>query len=398
MNILMISDVYFPRVNGVSTSIMTLRRELKALGHTVILVAPAYGQGEIDEADIIRIKGSPVLMDPEDRLMSRRELKALTQILAHITFDLVHIHTPFLAHYTGIALAKAFNIPCVETYHTFFEEYLYHYVPFLPKAVMRYTARYFSRQQCAQVDGLILPSIAMDEALTRYGVHTYSHIIPTGIELSDFDQCDPEGFRQHHGIAPDRPVAVYVGRVAFEKNIEFLLLMLSQLRHSLPDVLLIIAGEGPAEAKLKKTVAGLNLANNVLFVGYLERSTELPSCYCAGNAFVFASRTETQGLVLLEAMALGVPVVSTAIMGTRDILAAELGCRVAEDNPVAFAATLHEVLTNPALRTQLSIEAKQHALDWSAPQMAQKMLAFYTDVGDKHIPAYTTAIVSAANP
>lgn len=380
MNILMVSDVYFPRVNGVSTSIMTLRRELKALGHSVTLIAPAYGQGEADEADIIRIKGSPVLMDPEDRLMSRRELKALPQTLAHLTFDVVCIHTPFLAHYTGIALAKAFNIPSIETYHTFFEEYLYHYIPFLPKAVTRYTARHFSRQQCGQVNGLILPSIAMDEALTRYGVNAYRRIIPTGIELSDFNHPDPADFRRRHGIAPDRLVAVYVGRVAFEKNIEFLLLMLSQLRHSLPDVLLIIAGEGPAEAKLKKTVIGLNLTANVLFVGYLERSTELPSCYCAGDAFVFASRTETQGLVLLEAMALGVPVVSTAVMGTRDILAAGRGCRVAEDNPVAFAASLQEVLTDAALRTRLSVEAKLHARDWSAPQMALQMLSFYEDV------------------
>ncbi|ARU30413.1 glycosyl transferase family 1 [Sulfuriferula sp. AH1] len=377
MNILMISDVYFPRVNGVSTSIMTLRRELKALGHTVTLVAPAYDMGEAPEDDIVRINGRPVLMDPEDRLMSLKSLKALPQMLSAQSFDLVHIHTPFLAHYTGLSLAKAFNIPCVETYHTFFEEYLYHYIPFLPKALMRYAARHFSRRQCAQVDGLVLPSIAMDEALKRYGVRAFSKIIPTGIELSDFSHCDPDGFRRTHGIAPERPVVVYVGRVAFEKNIEFLLLMLSQLRHSIPDVLLIIAGEGPAEAKLRKTVEGLNLAANVLFVGYLERATELPACYCAGNAFVFASRTETQGLVLLEAMALGVPVVSTAVMGTRDILTAGRGCRVAEDNPVAFAATLQEVLTDSTLRARLSIEARQHALDWSAPQMAQQMLAFY---------------------
>lgn len=377
MNILMVSDVYFPRVNGVSTSIMTLRRELKALGHKVTLVAPAYDMGEPAEEDIVRISGRPVLMDPEDRLMSTSKLKALPQLLAQESFDLVHIHTPFLAHYTGLSLGKAFNIPCVETYHTFFEEYLYHYVPFLPKPLMRYVARHFSRRQCAQVDGLVLPSIAMDEALTRYGVQAFSKIIPTGIELSDFSHCDPVGFRQKYGIAPDRPVVVYVGRVAFEKNIEFLLLMLAQLRHTLPDVLLIIAGEGPAEGKLRKTVEGLNLATNVLFVGYLERSTELPACYCAGNAFVFASRTETQGLVLLEAMALGVPVVSTAVMGTRDILAAGRGCRVAEDNPVAFAATLREVLTDHELRARLGAEARQHALDWSAPKMAQQMLAFY---------------------
>ena len=385
MNILMVSDVYFPRVNGVSTSIMTLRRELKALGHKVTLVVPAYQMNEVDEADIIRIDGRAVLMDPEDRLMSGRALKALTHTIADQHFDLVHIHTPFLAHYTGLRLAKHFKIPCIETYHTFFEEYLYHYIPFLPKALMRYAARYFSRRQCSQIDGLILPSVAMDEALTRYGVRTFSKIIPTGIELSDFDYCDIHSFRRKLDITPDRPVVVYVGRVAFEKNIEFLLLMLSQLRHTLPDILLIIAGEGPAEARLKKTVEGLNLTANVLFVGYLERATELPACYCAGDAFVFASRTETQGLVLLEAMALGVPVVSTAVMGTRDILAAGKGCRVAEDNPVAFAATLLDVLTNSELRAQLSLEAKQHALQWSAPQMALQISAFYLQVQDSFV-------------
>lgn len=383
MNILMVSDVYFPRVNGVSTSIMTLRRELKSMGHSITLVVPAYGMGELPEADIVRISGRPVLMDPEDRLMSQTELKTLPQKLSAQQFDLVHIHTPFLAHYTGLHLAKTFNIPCVETYHTFFEEYLYHYVPFLPKALMRYAARFFSRKQCMQVDGLVLPSIAMDEALNRYGIRAFSKIIPTGIELDDFGHCDGSEFRRQHGIPPDRPVVVYVGRVAFEKNIEFLLLMLSQLRHTLPDVLLIIAGEGPAEGKLRKTVEGLNLSANVLFVGYLERSNELPACYCAGNAFVFASRTETQGLVLLEAMALGVPVVALAVMGTRDILQPQLGCRIAADNPVAFAATLHEVLTDKALQARLSSEAKQHALDWSAPQMAIQILAFYEQVRDK---------------
>lgn len=380
MNILMITDVYFPRVNGVSTSIMTLRRELQALGHGVTLVVPAYDMHETAQADILRVPGRRVLLDPEDRMMSARALRQLPEALAGQHFDLVHIHTPFFAHYTGLRLAREFNVPCVETYHTFFEEYLYHYVPFLPKAAMRYLARYFSRKQCRQVDGLVLPSIAMDEALTRYGVQAFSKIIPTGIELADFSACDGAAFRRQHGIASERPVVVYVGRVAFEKNIGFLLIMMAELRHSLPDALLVIAGEGPAEPRLKREVAALGLAYNVLFVGYLERGTELPACYCAGDAFVFASRTETQGLVLLEAMALGVPVVSTAVMGTRDILAAGRGCRVAEDDPKAFAATLREVLTDTALRARLSSEAKQHAQDWSAPQMARQMLDFYRGV------------------
>ena len=380
MNVLMVSDVYFPRVNGVSTSIMTLRRELKNAGHQVTLIAPAYGGNEVAEPDIIRIPGRKVIMDPEDRLMSASDLRQVSALLADQTFDLVHVHTPFIAHYTGLRLARERGIPCVETYHTFFEEYLYHYVPFLPRALMRYTARHFSRQQCQQIDGLILPSVAMQEALQRYGVSTYSQIIPTGIELADFNTCDGARFRAKHGIDAHRPVVVYVGRVAFEKNIEFLLIMLSQLRHSLPDVLMVIAGEGPAERKLKRLTEALNLTRHVLFVGYLERSTELPSCYCAGDAFVFASRTETQGLVLLEAMALGVPVVSTAIMGTRDILAAEKGCCIAADDPVQFAETLLNVLTNHDLRLKLSDEAREYALTWSAPEMVQRMIQFYETI------------------
>lgn len=384
MKILMVSDVYFPRVNGVSTSIMTLRRELQAADHSVMLVVPKYGMREAAEVDILRIPGRRVWLDPEDRMMSRAALRRLPQMLAGQHFDLVHIHTPFLAHYTGVRLARTLGIPCVETYHTFFEEYLYHYVPFLPKGAMRYLARHFSRAQCRQVEGLVLPSIAMQEALTGYGVHTFSKIIPTGIELADFDTCDGAAFRRQHGIAPARPVVVYVGRVAFEKNIGFLLEMIAALRQRLPDVLLIIAGEGPAESKLRREAAALQLTQNVLFVGYLERATELPACYCAGDAFVFASRTETQGLVLLEAMALGVPVISTAVMGTRDILAAGRGCQVAEDDPQAFAASLYTVLADAGLRARLSKEAKQHARDWSAPQMARQMLDFYREVLERH--------------
>lgn len=380
MNILMISDVYFPRVNGVSTSIMTLRRELQAAGHRVTLVVPEYGMQEMAEIDIVRIPGRRVWLDPEDRMMSRSALRRLPLLLEGESFDLVHIHTPFFAHYTGVHLARKLGIPSVETYHTFFEEYLYHYVPFLPKAAMRYLARHFSRDQCSQVNGLVLPSIAMQEALTRYGVRAFSKIIPTGIELADFIACDGATFRRQYGIAQTRPVVVNVGRVAFEKNIGFLLEVIAELRHRMPDVLLVIAGEGPAESRLRREVSALGLTHNVLFVGYLERASELPACYCAGDAFVFASRTETQGLVLLEAMALGVPVVSTAVMGTRDILAAGRGCRVAEENPQAFAATLYEVLGDDRLRVRLSREAKQHACEWSAPQMARQMLDFYSEV------------------
>jgi len=269
-------------------------------------------------------------------------------------FDLIHIQTPFVAHYAGVRLARRLGVPCIETYHTFFEEYLFHYLPILPKSAWRAVARLLSRRQCNRLDGLVVPSAAMRDVLVRYGVRTTMRVIPTGMPGDAFVEGDGAAFRARHGIAPGRPTLVFVGRVAFEKNIEFLLRVAAELkRTSHPDIALIVAGEGPAETPLRRLGTELGLADNLRFVGYLERGAELNGCYRAGDAFVFASRTETQGLVLLEAMSLSVPVVSTAVMGTRDILAAGQGALVAEENVANFAAQVRRLLDDTELRQRL---------------------------------------------
>jgi glycosyltransferase involved in cell wall biosynthesis len=158
MRILMISDVYFPRVNGVSTSIQTFRRELASLGHETHLIAPAYPAEYPLEPGITRIRSRAVPLDPEDRIMSAGDIRALHARLAAQRYDLVHVQTPFVAHYAGVALAARLGLPCVESYHTFFEEYLFHYVSFLPKRWMRAAARRFSRAQGNSVAALVVPS------------------------------------------------------------------------------------------------------------------------------------------------------------------------------------------------------------------------------------------------
>lgn len=376
MRILMISDVYFPRINGVSTSTQIFRDELIRRGHKVTLIVPHYPNCE-DADDIIRIPSRQVLFDPEDRMMKRKDVMALLPMLRNENYDLLHIQTPFVAHHLGVKLARALNVPSVETYHTFFEEYLFHYIPFVPKSWMRALARYFTRTQCNAVNSVIVPSTAMSEILERYGVTTHMKIIPTGMELDKFHGCNGAKFRERYQVPASRPTLVHIGRVAHEKNIEFLLRMLQELRSNIPDILLIIAGEGPALPHLRKLTARLALHDNVLFVGYLSRADALLDCYCAGNAFVFASRTETQGLVLLEAMALGVPVVSTAVMGTKDILQPQRGALVAQEDPVKFAETVQYLLENDVLHKRLSKEARDYVKEWSAPMMAERLLEYY---------------------
>ena len=150
MRILKISDVFFPRVNGVSTSIETFRRDLVALGHEVVLVAPAYpGEPDLADPSIRRVPARAVPQDPEDRIMSWRGLRRSLAELSARRFDVVHIHTPFLAHYAGLRFARAQDTPVVATYHTLFEEYLHHYVPLLPRVLGRGLARRFSRSSAA---------------------------------------------------------------------------------------------------------------------------------------------------------------------------------------------------------------------------------------------------------
>lgn len=379
MRILKVSDVYFPRVNGVSTSIETFRRDLVALGHEVFLVAPRYSD-EQSEASMWRVPSRPVPRDPEDRIMSWRALRHTLGELGRRGFDAVHIHTPFLAHYAALRFAREFRVPVLATYHTLFEEYLHHYVPLLPRRFGRALARRFSRSQCNALDAVIAPSRAMHDALLAYGVSKRIEILPTGLPEDRFRPGDGVAFRRRHGIPGDRPVLLFVGRAAHEKNIGFLLEMMLDLRRLRPDVLLLIAGEGPASADLRARAAQLNLEGSVRFMGYFDRGGELQDCYRAADVFVFASLTETQGLVLLEAMAQSVPVVAIPRMGTVDILAPLRGCRHAPETTPGFAEVVDGLLADKALARALGAEARAYAQDWASRRMAERLVEVYASL------------------
>ena len=384
LRVLMVSDVYFPRINGVSTSIATFRHALAACGVEVRLLVPRYGD-EAPEAGVVRVRGRTVPRDPEDRLVGWRAMHAAALEEA-ADCDLVHVQTPFVAHYAGIAAARAQNKPALLTYHTFFEEYLHHYAPFLPAFALRALARRISRSQCNAVDGVIVPSTAMRDRLAGYGVRRPMHVLPTGIPLRDFAAGDRARFRSRHDLPEEAPVALFIGRVAHEKNIGFLLQVAARMRSTLPDFILLVAGEGPALGDLRRETRRLGLERTVRFVGYLDRHLELPDCYAAADVFAFASRTETQGLVLLEAMSAGLPVVAVAEMGTADILAGERGARIAPANVDGFAAVLGQVLANPDLRTQLSRDARAYSAEWADDIMAARLATLYRSTLGERAP------------
>ncbi len=378
LRVLMVSDVYFPRINGVSTSIQSFRHALAREGVVVSLVVPRYGD-ESEELAIDRIPGWVLPRDPEDRLMRWKETCRAVETAAH-TADLIHIQTPFVAHYAGLRAARHLGKPVIATYHTLFEEYLQHYIPFIPAGLLRGVTRRFSRGQCNALDTVIVPSTAMRDRLQSYGVTAPLRVLPTGIPLSGFSGGSGARFRAAHGIDQARSVAIFVGRLGREKNISFLLQALHQVHRERPDALLLLTGEGPSRGHLEAEVECLGLHNQVRFLGYLDRATELPDAYAAADLMVFASRTETQGLVLLEAMAAGCPVLGLAAMGTADILLPQRGCRVAPDDIKAFADAWLDLINDRVALATLSAAAPVYAAEWSDAAMAQRMATLYREL------------------
>lgn len=391
MRILMISDVYFPRINGASTSIESFRHALAAQDIEVQLVAPAYPAPHGDDAGITRVSARQVPFDPEDRLMHGKALRHALGGLGRHSCDLVHVQTPFAAHYAGLRHARRKRLPCIATYHTHFEEYLYNYVPALPKNALRTFARTLARRQCNTLDAVVVPSSAMQDTLVDYGVTAALHRVPTGIPVEHFgahyateSRHGRADFRRRFDIPDKAPVALFVGRAAHEKNIGFLLDALPHALQRTPSLVLVIAGEGPALPALRRQAAMLGIAASVRFVGYLDRLHELPACYAAADLFVFASRTETQGLVLLEAMAAGLPVLAFAALGTREIVEPRRGALPAPQTAPDFGGAMAALIDDPQRRKAMSLSARAFAGEWTTEACARRLAEVYRTVRERH--------------
>jgi len=226
----------------------------------------------------------------------------------------------------------------------------------------------------------------MLDVLRGYGVAIQAEVIPTGLQANSFAEADGVAFREKYDIGHERHMLLYVGRVAFEKNITFLLEKTKILIEQHPEVLLVVTGEGPAEKMLHELADKLNLNNNIKFIGYLDRNTELNACYKAADIFVFSSKSETQGLVLLEAMAQGTPVVAIAELGTASILIEGEGAMIAPDDVIGFSEIVSYLISTPEHRNALGEKAKNYVLNrWTASVQAKRLLSFYKTISQSNL-------------
>lgn len=369
------TDSFKPYVSGVVRSIELLQRGLACRGHQVFVFAPEYPRRREREDGVFRFRSLPAPTHGEFRLGLPFSLR-IGETVRRLGLDLVHVHSPFLMGWLGLRCARIHRLPLVFTYHTFYHQYV-HYVPFArswaARAVTAWSARF-----AGACDLVVAPSPGAAAYLAEIGVRTPVVVVPTGVDLDLMERGDGRRFRRRHGLEGG-PVLLYVGRVAREKDLPFLLRSFALVSAEVPAARLVVTGDGPALEEVRRQAAEAGIAERVLFTGRLL-GEDLASCYRAADVFVFPSVTETQGLVLAEAMAAGLPVVArrtAALEGVVDDGREGLLCQGGEEE---FAGRVLLLLRDRGLRKKAGALARRRAEQFSAEEMVRRLEGCYLDV------------------
>lgn len=374
MNILFFSNTGPPFIGGVERSIMLFSEELRNRGHRVVIVLPEF-ENTRNETDIIRV---PALQkfNGSDFSVPLPIPVGLRKTLGDFLPDIIHSHHPYLLGDTALRLAAAFKVPIVFTFHTFYEQYT-HYVPGDSPALKRFVIA-LSSGYANLCDCVIAPSRGVREELIRRGVTVPIEIIPTGIDIEAFRDGDGNRFRREAGAADDEFIIGHVGRLAPEKNMLFLASAVASFMQNRQQSRFFLVGLGLMLDHIRAVFTRDGVVSRFHHFGAI-RMPRLTHAYHSFDVFAFASQTETQGLVLSEAMAAGVPVVVLDGPGITDVVRDGWnGTIVPATDYRAFSAALSAMAAaSPEERRRLRNNARATAVFFSKQQCARRLLDVY---------------------
>lgn len=343
MKVCMLTNTYWPHVGGVARAVETLASECRAAGHPVQIIAPGFpGDEHEPHGGVLRV---PAIQNFNGSDFSVRV--PIPRIIAgrieHFAPDVIHTHHPFLLGNAALRIAYENNLPLVFTHHTLYENYT-HYVPFDSPRMQRYVVR-LATDFANCCDAVIAPSESVAEILRERGVEVPVSVIPTGIDSAAFAAADRGAGRRAHGLPDDAFVIGHVGRLAREKNLPYLAEAVIEGLRANPRCRFLLVGNGPESAALRRRFTEAGVADRVVATGGLT-GDELYNAYAAMDLFVFSSQSETQGMVLAEAMAAGLPAVALDASGVRDVVTDDHNGRLlpATSDAATFAAVIAEAL------------------------------------------------------
>jgi 1,2-diacylglycerol 3-alpha-glucosyltransferase len=391
LRIAFFTNYYHPVVNGVVRSVASFREILTKQGHMIFIFAQSANEYKDDEPFIFRYPSLSLPL-PMDIAAVIPVSSFVDQLLPALKLDVIHTHHPILLGQTAASKAADLNVPLVFTFHTQYWEYT-HYVPFPQEAIQEFLKNAIHSwlrvfiQKCQHI---VIPSESIKEILIReYGLEDRFTVIPTGTDLQPYLHADGKTLRQSKGWQDDK-VLISIGRLAPEKNWDTLLRAAAQVYTQHPAMRLVLIGDGPDKQTLELLAAELGIAECVTFTGQVPFD-EIPAYLKAADLFVFASVTETQGLVTIEAMAAGLPVVAVDGSGTHDIVDHDKEGLLVENDSNALASAINELLANPQQMKQFSLQALKKARTFDANRLGKQMVKVYEQaIQDKKDDRYVT--------
>jgi glycosyltransferase involved in cell wall biosynthesis len=358
VRIALFTNNYLPFCGGVTISVDTLRRGLEGRGHEVWVMAPRFRGTDDVAPGVIRYPSIPATTYPEFPL-AIPYAPAVTARVRALDVDVFHAHHPFLLGPAAERMARRAGRPLVFTYHTRYEKYA-HYVP-LTRPLVEAAAVRLSTRFAARVDAVIAPSVVVREDLVRRGVEAPVAVVPTGVDLERFRPGDRRAARRALALPEDDPVLLYVGRLDREKSVDRVLLAFERVASTVPRARLLLVGHGKEAERLHRRAATLAAAGGVQFLGVRAHDT-LPVCYQAADLFLFASETETQGLVLAEAAACGLPAVAVDASGCDEVVRDGDTGLLTKNDPTALAEAAIGLLLDAERRAAMAVRARDVAV------------------------------------
>lgn len=374
----MCTNTFTPHVGGVARSVQQFSAEYRKLGHEVLIVAPFFPDTPAQEEGVVRI--------PAVQRFNGTDFSVPVMIPGYLWQDveafqpeIVHTHHPFLLGDTALRISSAQDIPVVFTHHTQYERYT-HYVPGDSQLLKRFVVD-LAVGFCNLCDAVIAPSASIKQRLERLKVTSPIHEIPTGVDTRLFSSGDGRALRAELKLDPTDFVVGHVGRLAPEKGLDFLAPTVARFVRSKPNAIFLVAGNGPSSATVKQAFADAGISNRLIMLGTLTRA-ELADVYGAMDVFAFASQSETQGMVLTEAMAASTPVVAVDASGVREVLRDGVnGILLRDENADHFVAALETIYLMPADQKHRLIDgALRTAEAFSMPCTAERALKLYDEL------------------
>jgi len=369
MKIGFFTDGYLPQLNGVATSVEAWSKGLGKLGHEVYIIAPKY-QNFKDKSDkIIRLPSLRILDKPDIRLGFPLSAKSISKIYK-LKLDIIHGTSGGSISVLGLIVARAKKIPYIFTYYTRFNHYT-HYI-LKGKIIRPWMIKKATRIFCNKCDSVIVPMRKIKDELISFGVKKPIAVIPSGVDLDKFSQ-QKKGFLHKKTGIKNGKILLYVGRLEKEKSIDFLIKAFKIIWDKDKNTNLVLVGDGKMKENLERLAEELGVRKNVYFTGLID-SAEMNKVYADAEIFVFASITETQGMVVLEALSSGLPVVALNDEVYNGIIKDKMNGALV-DNYEDFTKACLEILDNDQYRKKLSGIKFRRIISKGKYQFAQDTVA-----------------------